>query len=1854
MEAKDARLVVTPHPLTTQGQTSVAVVMEGGESLLCVLERHGIDGDWVVELNGLQVPMMMWERTRVKHGVVIECRRLVHGGGTLRLVAFAALAWATMGGGNTALMAMAETTATSFSGFAVGFAAFAVGSMVLNRVLPPPRASSMDLSSNNAEPTYSLSGGRNSARLWQPIGLVLGQPYCVPDLAAQSYTYFSGEDQFLIQSFNGGLNVQAINAVRLGQTSLDTYQDVTVYTKGLPTPLASSALKVVNGSLPSTNVDSIAGGLLDAPNGTGAWTVRTTSVGTVSIGIDFEFGLFGINASNGAYEARTVMLDVQYAVAGSGAWQAVPVSDVANGYTNATAKPLRVGVTFGVPSGQYDVRVRKVTKNLAGSNEQNTATWSQLKSFQADTASYTSQAVVSLQIKASGQLNGSIEDLNWIATARTMPIWTGSTWATATNRSNGLSNPGAQILLLCRGIYNSAGQLVAGLGLSDSRIDIEALKAFMVWCTAKGFTFDAYIQDAISNDDLLNAIAYAGLGSISRDAGKYGVCWTEDAAPIEGVINMGNIKARSFSVSYATASRADEIEYGYFDRNNGNAWNSLRVLAPGVTVPTSTARLSCTGITSEAHAATLARYAMAQNIYMAKAITFDQDLEFLTYKRGTVLALSHDMTQWGYSGRIQSAALVGSSVVLTLDDTIPATSPSGAVSRYIGLRLAGEVQFRVFPVAAFSGTTRTVTLVGAWPTGVALPGATGNAMDALWVYDFTATPGLKVVVSKIEPADSQGGARVTVVPLPDEFWPFVLSGAYTPPINRSLLQAAPTASNVQVYEQLNRQGNTFAVDLSIAFDVSGAFDSAEVWGAVNGGKLQMLGATKDRSFLWAGGLGETWSIQVRPKNGLGNVGTVASTTYAVVGLTLPPSNVLGLSMAVEASGVRVTWSDCPDIDYAETVIRVGSAWDTATEVARKSATSHLLGWPSIGIVKVWAKHVDTTGNVSAVAQSATITLTAPAAVTGLALTASTTGLQASWTMPAVTATSLPFDRVELSWSSNFATVVEAKKATTATFPWTTPGLKELFVRVVDVAGNTGAAASVVLTVLAPSAPTSLNMSVTTSGVVANWTPPSVGTAQQPLAGVELSWTADFSALIETKSATSVQLGWLISGTYRLYARYADAAGNKGTVASSKLTVAAPSAPTSLSMAVSTSGVNANWMPPAVGSDQQMLAGVELSWTADFSALIETKSATSVQLGWLISGTYRLYARYTDIAGNKGAVASSMLTVNPPSVVTGLALSSSTIGLQASWVMPAATATSLPVDRVELSWSSNFASVIEAKKATTATFVFTTPGLKELFVRVVDVAGNVGATAATSLTVRAPSAPSALAVTIGSSGVSAAWNAPSVASDQQSLNGVQLSWMANFSSLIETRSATSVQLGWLVAGSYTLYARYVDAAGNTGASSSVVFTVAVPDAPASLAIAFGTSNIEAKWTAPSVGATQQALDRIELSWGSAFTTIIDGKKATTTTFGWMTAGSYTLYARYVDMAGNIGAVSQATLQVLPPSQPSMTSVETQINAVTLRWQDAKTVQPIRKYAIWYGEAGTLIANATLYGSAGADSRSDILFYRSSGNKVAYLVAEDVAGNQSQPRQIDLQITMPNNFVLASEYYEDWQSVELTNATIVNGATGQIILPAVDGRTWGQRLSNSGWTTAQQKIDAGYPIVVQPVPASGKHVEQHDLGKLLATGIVRVTPTIQSSVAGYTAAIRIRGSNGDTNTAWQPWLTGDSASISAFRYIEVEYSVASDGKGFVVLDDLYVKVEISEVTESATLALNAGDTAGTAYVCTKPFLDVRTAQATALGSPNISRINCIVDDTTLPAKVFVQAWDTSNTRTSGTVSLYISGV
>lgn len=111
---------------------------------------------------------------------------------------------------------------------------------------------------------------------------------------------------------------------------------------------------------------------------------------------------------------------------------------------------------------------------------------------------------------------------------------------------------------------------------------------------------------------------------------------------------------------------------------------------------------------------------------------------------------------------------------------------------------------------------------------------------------------------------------------------------------------------------------------------------------------------------------------------------------------------------------------------------------------------------------------------------------------------------------------------------------------------------------------------------------------------------------------------------------------------------------------------------------------------------------------------------------------------------------------------------------------------------------------------------------------------------------------------------------------------------------------------------------------------------------------------------------------------------------------------------------------------------------------------------------------------------------------------------------------------------------------------------------------------------------------------------------------------------------------------------------FRYVRVTYSVtALGGDDLVRLDRISIQVKNDTKIEVATLSLDHTDAGGTEYICKTAFSDIISVIATPLNSGSINRVNVIISDSTSPQKIYVQAWDISNNRISGTVSLSIGG-
>lgn len=908
------RLIITPHPVMLDGQQNLEADLRPGESLYGFLARHvhGLDGQaWLVTIGGRPVERHLWCHVYPKHGQVIEIRGVV-GRSAIRLVAMIALTYFTLGG--AAIAGFSIGTSTVLGTAIARVAVYVAGSILINKVLGPKLPKAAEITP--ADTVFSLSAPRNRSRAYEPLPLLFGSVRIAPDVASKPYMNYEGDEQYLSLLLTPGLNVGRVEALYNGDALLSSYEGVEVWHNGFPgmpnqaIPLYSNAGSVDGGVIYDTSSD---------PKHTPSkWVQRTSSPGAIRLQVNIDFRIFDADSKGREYENRE-QIQIQYRAVGQSAWRPFGTYAV----SGRTQKSRRATYGLDVAPGQYEVQVRTMGQNTDGNNAQASFTWTNLVSVLPDTASYDGIPRIGIRMKASGQLNGSPDEVRTVAHAQPIPVWKGDAIGWVTEES---SNPGAQILAYARGIKSPAGVRIAGMGLPDSQIDVEALKAFTLHCAANGFTYDYLVTDKRNHQAVMDAIALAGFGQIAWPKGRLAVTWAADEQPLSGVVNMATIKKGQFQVEYTLANGADGIEYSYLDRATWEA-RTLRVPAPGVTTMLNPAQVTGEGVTSEAHAATLARWHLAQSLYQYKSISYSTDIEHLAYGRMSVLALQHDLTQWGFGGQVLSATMgPGRAVTLQLDVPVPGRAQASA---YIGLRIPGERVYRVLKVVPFTGESDQLQLADPWPADAALPGDSdaNPAWDTIWIYDFKQTPGYRVRVVSVQPENDLKGAAVDVVAEGPEFWHYVKTGQYIPPENGSQLATRPVASNLRINERQVVQGDTVFSELQASFDITGPVGEIRVLSDLDqNAELEQVASTTARSASWRIPRAGVYPITVRPYSPEGQAGAAATVTYATQGADVPPVLVDMFDVEERSGGIRLyTWGWLGDTtrsaDFAGVEIR---------------------------------------------------------------------------------------------------------------------------------------------------------------------------------------------------------------------------------------------------------------------------------------------------------------------------------------------------------------------------------------------------------------------------------------------------------------------------------------------------------------------------------------------------------------------------------------------------------------------------------------------------------------------------------------------------------------------------------------------------------------------------------------------------------------------------------------------------------------------------------------------------------------------------------------------------------------------
>ena len=1015
-----------PHPLNAQAREEYHANWDLGRTIREHLISCGIDTnrEIVIYYNSRLLKVAEWDIICPIPGDIINIETVVSGGDGSNPIAtilsiivmiyapyLAYGLYGAMGGTMTA-----AAFAASSVGMAMAAAIAITGNMIISALFKPSLASSASGSIDSVSPTYSLSGGSNKVRPYAPLPVLMGSHRIFPDYGAKPYTEFVGDDQYLYQVFNFGIGNVTLSDLRIGDTLLSSYSDVTI-------------VVAENGVLAGFwgNVDTSEGASLTYDTG---WVIRTTSIDTVQISVDIGSTLYSVD-KKGRIAQNTVNMEIEYSPIGQNNWQPfiptgltavtqywsrgywdntisdpyydseglyvhgevisstwiqvsydtnvspaahtkggdggdgtiwryIPVGTFphpSNNYASNTStlslsgqssKPLRRTISRSVASGQYDVRVRRTSPDDADTSHQSSTEWLGIRSYQEGVADYTNQTVIGIKIKASGQLNGALEQLSALGVKPTW-VWDGLSWDFTTT-----TNPAWWYLNLARGLRDSAGKILYGGGLEDNQIDIDGIKAWAIFCDANNLNFSAVFDQPTPLADALQTIARCGFASISWATGKLGVVWDAPDQPHVMVFGMANICKGSFEVSYITDNLADEIVVNYNDRYNNWESSQVRVTVPGTAgTPIKTSSIDLMGCTTNAHAAKFANALAAQQYYRRRTITWETDLEGFVCQRGDVVILSHDLTQWGYSGRLMSV----NGTTITLNKAVPR---SGSTEYLMIQSPDGDTE--IFTLPPGSGESDTLLL----PTAFVLQSGY-TAIDHKWCFSPQPTPGKKVKITSVQPM-SETRIKLTAT---DEFHEYYAAwdGVFTQSPTQTLLN-----QNGVSVSDLRLTVNQFVVDafqinrVTASWTQRGSIEHCTVSAWLDGHPYEtstiVKGSAHTIDFSEQTGL---VTIEVTP---VGSYGPGASITDSIdlVQLPAPAAPTLIVTEGLFAVNLSWTFGDeredirATEIWFASINDRTGAVLLTAQPFPA-TKFDHIGLQPGSGGY-YWARVVDTRGNYS--------------------------------------------------------------------------------------------------------------------------------------------------------------------------------------------------------------------------------------------------------------------------------------------------------------------------------------------------------------------------------------------------------------------------------------------------------------------------------------------------------------------------------------------------------------------------------------------------------------------------------------------------------------------------------------------------------------------------------------------------------------------------------------------------------------------------------------------------------------------------------------------------------------------------
>ena len=532
-----------------------------------------------------------------------------------------------------------------------------VAAVIVTAIAIPVIAYFMQSAFNTKAPklntTASLRGSTNTARTNQRLPLILGRYKVTPDIAAQVYTSYSDNEQFLHQLFCFGYKDVAVDlsTLKIGTTPVSKYSEVT-YKSGLE----------ISQIYPRRAIETSIGIQLEKDES----LVRSTASGTTSVvvGLSAPSGYYAYNDDGDKYNI-SIGIRIEYKKSSSSTWIKSFESSIT---PNSKADAWRWSHTISLPydSSTYDIRVTRTTAKSDDGKVVDYAYWDVMTCFTQDGEGNTypvkqplNYALLAMKIRASNQLNGYVDSLTAYACLRTR-YFNGTGWVAGETR-----NPAAAVL------YLLTDRDANPRAVDDSLIDWDSFEAFYEYCEKEDFTCDAQFTSDATVEEICSQICQSNLATLVVRPSKISIRLDNaggEAVQMFTPRNSANITmTRSLEKIPSVLKckfNCEDVEYTEVERTvRRNADGSISYDTE-IGEDEDSTEITLAGVTRSEHAAKILAVRLKQLYSRQRSYSWQTDIEGLVCLPGDVVMLSTDSFLYGLG---EARVTLVTSTYITID-----------------------------------------------------------------------------------------------------------------------------------------------------------------------------------------------------------------------------------------------------------------------------------------------------------------------------------------------------------------------------------------------------------------------------------------------------------------------------------------------------------------------------------------------------------------------------------------------------------------------------------------------------------------------------------------------------------------------------------------------------------------------------------------------------------------------------------------------------------------------------------------------------------------------------------------------------------------------------------------------------------------------------------------------------------------------------------------------------------------------------------------------------------------------------------------------------------------------------------